>query len=197
MTHQSRDLSLTGFRTHSRINGHTPINLCISYAASMEQDLTTLLTIEQRADLTLLVANITEVMHKQIEEVFEASHEHHSGTQKTPRLLETSDQNPNLLTSENESQEETEEEKKARRLREKREKELSAPKLLELKRDVLDSFEKWQMSIISRVGEVINSKETAEKQHKEEATVKATPDAAPVVAHKAISEFMLFENPSH
>lgn len=152
----------------------------------MEQDLTTLLTIEQRADLTLLVANITEVMHKQIEEVFEASHEHHSGTQNPPRLLETSDKNPNL-TDENERQEETEEEKKARRLREKREKELSAPKLLELKRDVLDSFEKWQMSIISRVGEVVNSKETAEKQHKEEATVKATPDAAPVAAHKAIN----------
>lgn len=151
----------------------------------MEQDLTTLLTTEQRADLTLLVANITEVMHKQLEQVFEASHERQRGIQQAEQLFKETGENPNV-TSEKEDHEESEDEKKARKLREKREKELSAPKLLESKNDLLEFFGKWQMSIISRVSEVVNSKE-AEKQLKEVATAKETPEAAPRAVHKSIN----------
>lgn len=156
---------------------------------SEEQDLTTLLTTDERADLTLLVANITEVMRKQLVETFDSSLQNPIKRKEPPKVPKDANEKANV--DESKKQEETEEEKKDRKLREKREKELSAPKLLELKKDSLEFFHKWQMNIISRVGEAVNSKEKAEKQHKEEATAETTPDTAPPVAHKAIGEFIM------
>src|SRR5438105_2182278 len=42
-------------------------------AADHEQDLATILTTEERVDLTLLITNITELMRKQITDNFDAS----------------------------------------------------------------------------------------------------------------------------
>lgn len=51
-----------------------------------------------------------------------------------------------------------------RKLKEKREKELSAPKMRELKAASLDFIDQWRINVIERVGSIVNSKETASAQ---------------------------------
>jgi hypothetical protein len=148
------------------------------------QDLSTILTTEERVELTLLIANITEIMQKQILDTFDASVVLKK-TQQQP-LLAVKDKNPNIDNTK--PHEETEEEEKARKLREKREKELSAPKMLELKKDSLVFFDKWRESVISRVGTVINNPKEVTEEQKEKASAKATPDTAPDPEPKVISE---------
>ena len=149
--------------------------------AGEEQDLSTILTAEERVELTLLIANITEVMRKQTADTFDAS----ITIGKQPQqALNITDKNPNV--DESEAHENTEEEKKAEMLRAKREKELSAPKMLELKRDALDYFDKWRNSVISRVGSVVNKSKEAAEEQKEKASAAATPDTAPPPDNKII-----------
>ncbi|KAF7952344.1 uncharacterized protein EAE97_001841 [Botrytis byssoidea] len=135
-----------------------------------EHDLSTMLEIEERVDLTLLIANITEIMQKQISDTFDASI---TIGEAPSKALEVGDKNPN--TDDSQSNEESEEEEKARNLREKREKELSAPKMLELKRDSLKFFEEWQESVISRIGSVVNNPKEVTEDQKKKASVNATP----------------------
>ena len=61
-----------------------------------------------------------------------------------------------------------------RKLKEQREKELSAPAMKELKQASLKFFDEWRTSVILRVGEVVNSKEEASSHIK---SAKA-PDSA-------------------
>ncbi|TGO25327.1 hypothetical protein BPAE_0082g00100 [Botrytis paeoniae] len=137
-----------------------------------EHDLSTMLETEERVDLTLLIANITEVMQKQISDTFDAS----ITTGEAPsKALEVGDKNPN--TDDKQPNEESEEEEKARNLIEKREKELSAPKMLELKRDALKFFQEWQESVISRIGSVVNNPKEVTEDQKKKASANATPDA--------------------
>ncbi|KAM0149529.1 hypothetical protein ACHAQE_009341 [Botrytis cinerea] len=136
-----------------------------------EHDLGTMLETEERVDLTLLVANITEVMQKQINDTFDAS----ITTGEAPnKALEVGDKNPN--TDDSQSNEESEEEAKARNLREKRERELSAPKMLELKRDTLKFFQEWQENVILRIGSVVNNPKEVTEDQKKRASAKSTPD---------------------
>ncbi len=53
-----------------------------------------------------------------------------------------------------------------RKMKEQREKELSAPAMKELKKDSLKFFDEWRTHVIIRVGEVVNSKEEAASQMK-------------------------------
>ena len=53
-----------------------------------------------------------------------------------------------------------------RKLKEQREKELSAPAMKELRQSSLKFFDQWRTSVIVRVGEVVNSKEEASSQIK-------------------------------
>ena len=53
-----------------------------------------------------------------------------------------------------------------RKLKEQREKELSAPAMKELRQSSLKFFDQWRTSVIVRVGEVVNSKEEASSQAK-------------------------------
>lgn len=138
-----------------------------SSAQDHEHDLSSMLELEERVDLTLLVADITEVMQKQISDNFDASITKEEATSEASRIGDD-DIKPS---------EESEEEMKVRKLREKRERELSAPKMLELKHDALKFFQGWQEAGISRIGSVVNNpKEVTEKQ-KEKASAKSTPDA--------------------
>ncbi|RAL66050.1 hypothetical protein DID88_005711 [Monilinia fructigena] len=139
-----------------------------------DHDISSMLAIEERIDLTLLIANITEVMQKQINDNFDAS----ITTGEVPdKTLEVGDKDPN--TDNSNLMEESEEEKKVRKLREKREKELSAPKVLELKHDTLKFFQEWQETVISRIGAVINNPKEVTEQQKQKASAKSTPDAPP------------------
>jgi hypothetical protein len=151
-------------------------------AHDSEQDLSTILTTEERVELTLLIANITEIMHKQILDTFDASIAAKKSRQR--QLLAVKDKNPNI--HESKPHKETDEEEKALKLREKREKELSAPKMLALKKDSLEFFDKWRESVISRVGTVINNPKGVTEEQKEKASVKATPETAPDPEPKVI-----------
>lgn len=53
-----------------------------------------------------------------------------------------------------------------RKMKEQREKELSAPAMKELKKDSLKFFDEWRTHVIIRVGEVVNSREEASSQMK-------------------------------
>jgi hypothetical protein len=132
-----------------------------------EQGLSTLLTPEQGGELTLLIVNIIDVMRKQITDTFDASI---TSAKQPQQALHVSGPNPSMESTE--PHEETDEEKEARKLREKREEELSAPQQQELKKAYLEYLEAWQQSVITRVGEVVNSKKTAEEQRDE---VKSSP----------------------
>lgn len=137
-----------------------------------EHDLSTMLETEERVDLTLLIADITEVMQKQIRDNFDAS----IGTENvSKKTLDIGDKNPNANNSQ--PNEESEEEEKARQLREKREKELSAPKMLELKHDALKFFQEWQETVISRIGTVVNNPKEVIEGQKKKASADSTPDA--------------------
>lgn len=157
------------------------VNMASSKDNKHEEDLSTLLSSEERVELTLLLANITELMRKQVEDTFDASET--SSRQQS----QVTEKNPNIDDSK--APEETEEEEKAGKLREVREKELSAPKILELKKDALDYFDKWRDSVILRVGKVVNNSKEVTKEQVRAASVEATPDAAIHAEPKVISEF--------
>ncbi|KAF8852689.1 DUF726-domain-containing protein [Acephala macrosclerotiorum] len=152
-----------------------------SAAREHEQDLSSILSTEERVELTLLVANITELMRKQLSDTFDPSV---TSAKHPQQALNIADKNPNV--DESESHEETEEEEKARKLREKREKELSAPKMLELKKDSLEFFDKWRESVISRIGTAVNNPKEMVEEQKETASADATPNNAPPAEPKVI-----------
>jgi len=148
-----------------------------------EEDLSTILSAEERVDLTLLVSNITEAMRKQITDTFDTS----TDSANPHEISNLTDKNPNLENQK--PHEETEEEKKAKELREQREKELSAPKMLELKHDCLEFFEKWRESVISRVGNVVNNPKKVTDEQKDKASAKATPSAEVSSEPQVISQY--------
>jgi len=66
-----------------------------------------------------------------------------------------------------------------RKMKEQREKELSAPAMKELKKDSLKFFDGWRTHVIIRVGEVVNSKEEAASQMKHAQPPASTVPTAP------------------
>jgi hypothetical protein len=121
-------------------------------ASEHEADLSSILSTEEQVELTLLIAKISEVMRKHITDTFDASV---TSAKRPQQALHITDRNLNI--DDNKPHPETDEEEKARKLRERREKELAAPKMLELKNACLEFFDKWRESVISRVGSVVNN----------------------------------------
>ncbi|KFY38463.1 hypothetical protein V494_04359 [Pseudogymnoascus sp. VKM F-4513 (FW-928)] len=121
-------------------------------------DLKTLLSGEQREGFTLLVADIMDVMKKRTLDTFDASF-----TSEKPQDQNLEGRNPNV----DQNQASSEEQDKAQALREKREKEISGPKMQELKKLALQHFQKWEMSVLGRVGDVLNTKESTDTKRKE------------------------------
>jgi len=155
-------------------------------ATGHDQDLSSILTSEERVELTLLIANITELMRRQVEDTFDASA---TSTKQPQQTLQVTDKNPNVDYTK--ADEESEEEENARKLREKREKELSAPKMLDLKEDSLKFFDTWRESVISRIGTAVNNPKEVVEEQKDKASVEATPNATlpaePKVIRKCLS----------
>ena len=122
-----------------------------------EESLTTLLNSDQRSELTLLVAGATTSMRKTIESNFDATAT--LSTDNVEDLTSESDKimNPNV----NPATADVDQFERERKLKEQREKELSAPKMRELKAATLRFLDEWREDVIQRVGEVVNSKETA------------------------------------
>merc|ERR1712225_53182 len=138
------------------------------------EDLSSILSTEERVELTLLLANITELMRKQIMDTFDASI---TSAKPPQQALNLTDKNPNVEDTTDEK--ETEEEINARKLREQREKELSAPKMLELKENSLKFFDNWRESVISRVGTAVNNSKEVVEEQKDKASVEATEKEPP------------------
>jgi hypothetical protein len=146
-----------------------------------EESLSSLLTSEERIELTLLVANITEIMRKQTLNAFDAS-------------SETMIQRHQLSNSKNEKSKSgvgiSQEDEETRKIREKREKELSVPKMLALKKDSLEFFDKWRDSVIERVGTVMNKRKEVTEEQQQKASAEATPDSASPSPPKIICELL-------
>ena len=145
-------------------------------AREHQSDLSAILSTEERVELTLLIENITELMRKHITDTFDASI---TSAKKPQQALHITDKNPNIDESK----------------REKREKELSAPKMLELRNASLEFFDKWRESVISRVGAVVNNPNEIVEEQKEKATVSDTLDssapAEPKVLRKSSGDVIL------
>ncbi|KAI4727174.1 DUF726-domain-containing protein [Aureobasidium sp. EXF-10728] len=148
-----------------------------------EQSLTSVLpTPQARSDLTLLVANCTETMRKNITDTFDPDQvgkmEDMMSKLKMDEAAQQSDSATDV-TATGESAEKTEEEKKraeedrkraedkAKREQAEREKELSGPKMQELQKAALQHFDDWRDSVLLRIGEVVNQREEAVSQKKE------------------------------
>ena len=134
-----------------------------------DQDLSTILDEHQRGELTLLVARATEAMRKAIEANFDAtatlSHDIIGElTSEDDKIM-----NPNI----DPATVDVEQFDRERRLKEQREKELSAPKMRDLKNAAVKFFDDWRDGVLQRVGEVVNSKETAEHQKGQAKGVKS------------------------
>jgi hypothetical protein len=143
-------------------------------AKDHDKDISQILTTGERIELTLLLANIMEIMEKQIRDTFDASI---TSTTQPHQILQVTDSNsPN--TSAKRLHKETYEEEKARQMLEKREKELSEPSMLELKREALKFFDQWRESVISRVGNAMNNPQEVLDEQKRRASVDETPDSA-------------------
>ncbi|KAL8768160.1 MAG: hypothetical protein Q9209_005551 [Squamulea sp. 1 TL-2023] len=122
-----------------------------------EKSLTTILDIDQRGDLTLLIASIMASMRKAIEMNFDANAAL-SSTQSKPSPSEDEKiQNPNTDPATADVSKLDEEKK----FKEQREKELSAPKIKELKEEALRFIDQWRTHVIERIGSIVNSKEEA------------------------------------
>ncbi|KAI4252070.1 MAG: hypothetical protein LQ352_004493 [Teloschistes flavicans] len=158
-----------------------------------EQSLTTILNIDQRGDLTLLIASIMASMRKAIELNFDANVSIQSSNAKPP----ASEDEKILDANTNADVEKLDQEKK---LKEQRQKELNAPKMKELKEESLGFIDQWRTNVIERIGSIVNSKEEAASQL-HSAPAKAPPGHAasdrkldPITPSSEVAETALKEN---
>ncbi|MCJ1283498.1 hypothetical protein MMC26_002828 [Xylographa opegraphella] len=138
-------------------------------AEDQEESLSTILNADQRSDLTLLIADTTTAMRETILSSFDAGAS--LAFDPNDALLSEDDKirNPKLDIATTD----VEQFDRERKLKEQREKELSASKILELKAASLRFFEEWREGVLQRIGEVVNSKETASAQLMDASTAQA------------------------
>ena len=125
-----------------------------------EESLTTILDAQQRTQLIILLATATASMRDAISATFDASATLLPGAATHKDLSEDEKiMNPNIDPG---SADVTAYDKE-RKMMAAREKELSAPKMRELRDAALDWFDSWRKGVIARVGEAVNSKTEARK----------------------------------
>jgi hypothetical protein len=129
-----------------------------------ETSLTTLLTADQCADLTFLIATITATMRKDLVQTYTAKE-----IQPDEKVSKTEEDALKSAPSDLESVDVAKEDKEKKE-REEREqdamKELAQPEVQELKKEMLKYFDEWRGNVVSRIGEVVNSREEAKEQTK-------------------------------
>ncbi|KAI8934888.1 hypothetical protein NX059_008560 [Plenodomus lindquistii] len=127
-----------------------------------ETSLTTILTAEQCADLTFLIATITAGMRQSLVDTFTAQE-----VPLDPKST-TSEQESLVDASTNLDEGKVAKEDKVKKERREREndalEELAQPEVQELKIEMLKYFDGWRGKVISRVGEIVNSREKAKEQ---------------------------------
>ncbi|KAI4626728.1 hypothetical protein J4E83_003880 [Alternaria metachromatica] len=127
-----------------------------------ETSLTTLLDADQCADLTFLIATITASMRQSLVDTYTA--EEFPIDSKTAKSEEDilQDAPSNLDDVDVAKEDKIKKERQARE--EDAKKELAQPEVQELKQEMLKYFDGWRGSVISRIGEVVNSKKKAKEQ---------------------------------
>lgn len=113
-----------------------------------ERDLVSLLSLEQRAELTLLVSAVTDRMRKSIEDTFDSPPAKASDSdEKPPAEKETSNTDKPI--------EATGVQEKTR---------IPTPRLRELRKNALASFDHWREAVIQRIGEALGAEAEVEKR---------------------------------
>ncbi|KAI1619780.1 hypothetical protein EDD37DRAFT_642234 [Exophiala viscosa] len=134
-----------------------------------DQSLATLLTLEQRAELSLLITNTTENMRNDIingfEKIPKSDTEQEKPSEAEPDLSKLNIEDPGDGSQEAEAEALQQQEREAAKHEE--EATVSAtPQSEALKKSALEFFDKWSESVVLRVGEVVNSREERENaQH--------------------------------
>ncbi|KAF2741038.1 DUF726-domain-containing protein [Polyplosphaeria fusca] len=132
--------------------------------ASEETSLTTLLTQDQCADLTFLIATITATMRKSLLDTFTADENWGpSSNSKMKSVDEALRAAPTNLADVDVGKEDKLKKERKEREEDAR-KELAKPETLQLKKAMLAHFDEWRGHIIIRVGEIVNSREEAKQQ---------------------------------
>ena len=126
-------------------------------AEDQEESLATILNAAQRSDLTLLIADATTAMRETILSSFDVGSSLSLDPSDDSLSGDDKIRNPNLDVATRD----VEQYDRERKLKEQREKELSSSKMLELKAASLRFFDEWREGVLQRIGEVVNSKETA------------------------------------
>lgn len=151
--------------------------------AEEEKDLKSFLSESERADLTLLIASISETMRKTIESNFDAAATlkdlGQEGQSEEDRFANI-DYDPGTV--------DVSQYDKESKAREEREKELATPKVKELKKNALHWFDEWREVVIQRVGEAVNSKETTSKQKKKASTQGSKTTTTPITEGRPVQK---------
>ncbi|EXJ92385.1 hypothetical protein A1O3_00935 [Capronia epimyces CBS 606.96] len=121
-------------------------------------DLATVLDEGQRADLTLLVASITESMRKQILDNFDAM----AGLDKS--LLREGMTEDEKMMAADPANADVAAYDRERKLKEESDKDLATVKMKNLKKNAVKAYDEWREQMILRVGQVVNSERTAKEQ---------------------------------
>jgi hypothetical protein len=130
-----------------------------------EQSLTTLLNADQCADLTFLIATITATMRQSLLDTFVANE-----LPLDPTAAKSEEQTLKDAPADLDNVDVAKEDK-LKKEREKREQdakeELAKPEVQQLKKEMLRYFDEWRGKVISRIGEVVNSRAEAAEQTKQ------------------------------
>jgi hypothetical protein len=138
-------------------------------------DLKSILNVKQRTDLTLLLAKTTESMRRNIIDNFDATATLNMSLIHESESEEDKIMNPNLDpgTADVEAYD------RERKLMAEREKEISTSQMKQLKASALKAYDEWREEAIQRVGEVVNNRETAQKQKEDAGTSEPELPIAP------------------
>ncbi|ORY11622.1 hypothetical protein BCR34DRAFT_564963 [Clohesyomyces aquaticus] len=163
----------------SKFTSHLPFghSKSPSQSSDAETSLTTLLTADQCADLTFLIATITAAMRKLLLDTFtaeepeiaELTSEKKAKSEEEAFKAAPSDlANVDVEKEDKLRKEKKEQDEKLRKEKKEREqdakKELAQPEVQELKKEMLRYFDEWRGKVIIRVGEIVNSREEAKEQ---------------------------------
>jgi len=153
-----------------------------------DESLTTILsTRNEQAEFTLLLHSCTSSMRKTITDAFDPRYSGAPSDSRFDNPLSHGEIEKKDLDLENVNVEELD---KQRKEAEDRIKELSKPEVQELKKVALEFFDKWQESVLGRVGQVMNAVSTSDTKTgagREEEKKAETKVQAPVAADEKVT----------
>lgn len=125
-------------------------------APSAEQALRALLNPDQLTELITLISAITDSMHAQLSDVFDAPVV--TDAASSHERLQKDAANPNLAGAEDAGREETEVEGRARRMQVRTERDLPENGLMDLKGDALEWFQGWRDGVVGIIVHALNAR---------------------------------------